>query len=292
MRSIDPALQAHLDSGATTLCTCWRIVRRDGAALGFTDHDRVLRFGGLDYVPDSGATGASLASSADLAVDNTQIEGALCADALSAADLAAGRYDGAGIEVYRVNWAAPAERALLKKGVIGEVRRDGGAFRAEMRGLGARLDQPTGRVYQRLCDVNLGSRACGVGLDAPVWRTAGAVTALLGASDFSASGFSGVAEGWFAHGVLCWTSGANAGLKMPVKAQSASGAVSLWRPPGAAMALGDAFTATAGCDKRAKTCREKFANITNFRGFPFMPGNDAAISYPLRGEPNDGGKRR
>ena len=292
MRALDPDLQAHLDSGATTLCTCWRIRRRDGVELGFTDHDRALGFGGLDYLPDTGATGAALSSSADLAVDHTEIEGALAADALSAEDLAAGRYDGAAVEIYRVNWAAPAMRVLLKKGVIGEVRREGHGFRAEMRGLGHHLDQPTGRVYQRLCDVNLGSPECGVDTGAPAFATSGAVTVLRDAQSFAADGFAGFGEGWFAHGLLTWTAGANAGAAAQIKTQSALGAIALWRPAGAPIAPGDQFTATAGCDKRFETCRAKFSNAVNFRGFHLTPGNDFAISYPLRGETNDGGKRR
>jgi uncharacterized phage protein (TIGR02218 family) len=37
---------------------------------------------------------------------------------------------------------------------------------------------------------------------------------------------------------------------------------------------------TAGCDKSFATCKAKFSNPTNFRGYPYMPGNDAVIAYP------------
>ncbi len=290
MRAVDPDLQAHLNSGATTLATCWRIARRDGFVLGFTDHDRALSFDGTDFLPETGATGTALSSSADLSVDNADLEGALSADALSADDLAAGRYDGAAVEIFRVNWAAPGQRLLLKKGVIGEVSRIGEAFKAELRGLSHHLDQTQGRVYQRLCDVNLGGPACGVDLDDPQFKTAGTVTALADAQSFIGSGFSGFADEWFAHGLLTWTSGANAGMSAHIKTQNAGGAIALWLPAGGPIAIGDGFAATAGCDKRFATCRGKFANAVNFRGFHLMPGNDFAVSYPLRGEKNDGGK--
>ncbi len=290
MRALDPDLQTHLNSGATTLATCWRITRRDGAVFGFTDHDRALVFDGTDFLPDSGASGSALSSSADLAVDNSDIEGALSASALSGADLAAGRYDGADVEVFRVNWAAPDQRVLLKKGVIGEVTRSGAAFKAELRGLSHHLDQPVGRVYQRLCDVNVGSAKCGADLDDAAFKTSGAVTALRDAQSFIAGGFATFADAWFAHGLLTWETGANAGLSAHVKTQTATGAVSLWLPAGAAIQIGDEFTVTAGCDKRFATCRGKFSNAVNFRGFHLMPGNDFAISYPLKSEKNDGGK--
>ncbi len=290
MRALDPNLKALLANGATTLATCWRITRVDGAVLGFTDHDRALVFDGTSFLPDSGATGSGMTSTADLAVDNAEIEGALSDAALSADDLAAGRYDGAAVEIFRVNWADPETRLLLKKAVIGEVRRDGDAFRAELRGLSHFLDQTTGRVYQRLCDVNLGDAKCGVDLNDAAYKTTGAVTALRDDQSFIASGFGAFADGWFAHGLLTWTSGANQGAKAHIKTQGTGGAIALWLPAGGDIAIGDAFIATAGCDKRFATCGDKFANTINFRGFPLMPGNDFAISYPLRAENNDGGK--
>ena len=61
--------------------------------------------------------------------------------------------------------------------------------------------------------------------------------------------------------------------------------------PGVALAFGATFAIYAGCDKRFETCRAKFANTLNFRGFPHMPGNDAVQSRPVAGEPMDGGSR-
>ena len=77
MRALDPDFEAHLKSGATTLCHCWAVTRRDGVVLGFTDHDRTIFFDGVSFEPETGADGAAMAASADLAVDNTEIEGAL-----------------------------------------------------------------------------------------------------------------------------------------------------------------------------------------------------------------------
>jgi hypothetical protein len=42
-KTISPALAQHLAGEVTTLATCWKITRRDGAVLGFTDHVRDLR---------------------------------------------------------------------------------------------------------------------------------------------------------------------------------------------------------------------------------------------------------
>jgi len=294
MRAIDPLFEAHLSSGATTLATLWKIARKDGVVVGFTDHDRPLAVDGALYEPNAGADGAAIESAADLSVDNTEIEGALSSDALSAEDLAAGRYDDAEVEIWRVNWAAPAQRLLLKRGVIGEVRREGERFRAEIRGLSHALDRTRGRLYQRFCDAVVGDARCGVDLLTPAMRGEGLVVAVLDDQRFLASGLSSFAAHWFAHGALSWTSGANAGTKGAVKTHDknpAGDALSLWLPTGRAVAVGDAFAVTAGCDKRSETCKAKFGNLVNFRGFHLMPGNDFAVSYPLKSENNDGGKR-
>ena len=50
------------------------------------------------------------------------------------------------------------------------------------------------------------------------------------------------------------------------------------------IAVGDTFTVTAGCDKALSTCRDRFANVVNFGGFPRMPGNEFALSYPNTGD--------
>ena len=292
MRIIEPDFQSHLDSGATTLATCWRIERRDGVVIGFTDHDRNLTFGGVDYLAATGAQGAAIDTSADLAVDNSEIEGVFNTDALRAEDLLAGRYDGATIDIYRVNWANPDMHIHLKSGFFGEVEKSGDRFRAEFRGLSQSLDQPVGRLYQRLCDADLGDERCRVDLSNNAFTATAIVTERQSDEGFVAEALSGFEENWFANGLLTWAGGANSGESAHVKTHGGAGAIGLWRPTGAPISVGDQFTIHAGCDKRLETCRAKFANAINFRGFPTMPGNDFVISYPLRSEKNDGGRRR
>ncbi len=88
--------------------------------------------------------------------------GAFSSDAIAETDLERGRYDGARVEVLLVNWADPAQFLLEHVREIGEVTRTDNSFRAELRGLAARLDQPTGRVYGRRCDARLGDGRCKV----------------------------------------------------------------------------------------------------------------------------------
>src|SRR5262245_52001108 len=139
MRTIPPALQAKLDGGVTTLCRCWIITRRDGVEQGFTDHDEDIVLGDVTCNAGTGLAGSEASEQLGLSVQGMEVSGALSDDALTEADLAAGRYDAAEIKVYLVDWSEPTLNVLLNKGVLGEVRREGAAFSAELRSLAHRL---------------------------------------------------------------------------------------------------------------------------------------------------------
>jgi uncharacterized phage protein (TIGR02218 family) len=292
MRVIPASLQAHLDTGETTLAWCWRITRRDGSRLGFTDHDRDLVFDGTAFEAASGFDATEVRETVGLSVDNVDVEGALRSDRLNAADLEAGLYDNADIEVWRVNWADVEQRALIRAGSIGEVRRGPLAFTAEVRGLAHVLQQEQGRTFQYACDALVGDGRCGVDLNAAAYRGTGAITAIVSDLRFTVSGLDSFAADWFALGKLTWTSGANDGEAAEVKLHAkAAGVVTLelWQRMSGPLAAGNAFAITAGCDKRIATCRTKFANAVNFRGFPHMPGNDFVARVPkLEGRDHKG----
>jgi len=283
MKTLSPQFAAHLASGATTLCWCWRLTRRDGTHLGFTDHDRQLIFDGTTFEAASGFTASEIKDTVGLAVDNLEVTSAITSDALVEADLAAGYYDDAAVEIFRVNWSDPAQRALMRSGSLGEVRRSGIAFSAEVRGLAHYLQQPKGRLFQYTCDASLGDARCAVNAKAPTFQGLGTVLAVTSARQFTAYGLSTYATGWFTRGLLTFTSGAAVGQQIEVKSHTmTAGTVSieLWSAARLPLIANQTFVITAGCDKHLRTCASKFANAANFRGFPHMPGNDFLVSGP------------
>ena len=166
MRALPAGLQDHLSSGVTTLCRCWRMERTDGLVQGFTDHDRALSFDGVTYSATEGLASTGDVTKAGFAVGGLEIAGALTSAGLDAGDLRDGRYDGAAVELRLVNWAAPEERVLMRRGTLGEVTREDGAFRAEVRGPMQALETVRGRVFAPGCDADLGDARCGVDLAA------------------------------------------------------------------------------------------------------------------------------
>jgi uncharacterized phage protein (TIGR02218 family) len=295
MTGIGAELQAHLETGATTLCRCWALTRADGTVMGFTDHDGPLRFEGVAFRADSGLSALALQQTTGLAVDNTEALGALSDAAIREDDITAGRFDGAEVRAWLVNWQNVAERVLLFRGRIGEMRRAGGAFEAEIRGLTDALNQPVGRAYQKGCGAVLGDAACGFDLDTPGYAARVAAEVVEAGRVFRFKGLEAFADGWFRFGTLRVLGGAAEGLSGLVKhdrLEAGQRVVELWHPLRAEITAGDPLRLEAGCDKRAETCRFKFNNLLNYQGFPDLPSDDWTLTDPARAESLDGGSRR
>jgi len=293
MRTLPAGMQAHLDSGTTTLCHCWRLTLKSGEKLGFTDHDAALQFDDTNFEAAAGFTASEIEASLGLSVDNLEATGALESGRLDDVRLRAGDFDHAEIDIWRVNWSDVSQRMLMRKGHLGEVSYGDGAFTAEVRGLAHMLNQPKGRVYQFGCDAALGDGRCGVDIALPAFRGTGFVVAQEKAT-VRLSGLS-FAEDWFTRGTAEFLSGAGAGRTLAVKRQrniAGQTRIEFWTAPSFAIAIGDQLRLVAGCDKQFVTCQAKFNNSANFRGFPHMPGNDFVTTFPRQGDPaNDGGKR-
>jgi uncharacterized phage protein (TIGR02218 family) len=284
-------LAAHLAREVATVCQCWRVTRRDGTVAGFTDHDRPLTVAGTTFEPRSGFTASEARETLGLAADTVEIEGAISAATITAADIAAGRWDGATVETLLVNWHAPGQATTIRSQTVGRITRADNRFVAELDGPEAALDRTGGRWFRRRCDAELGDQRCGVDLDDPALKAAGAVTAAVSADTIRVTGIDAFPASWFAEGRLTATGGAEAGTAFRVLSHRISAAgieLVLWRDGAGLPGPDDGFEIVAGCDKRFSTCKAKFSNHLNFRGFPHLPGNDAAYGYATEDQVFDG----
>lgn len=294
MRRLPEALAAHVATGETTLCRAWRVTCRDGLRLGFTEHDQALVFDGTVFEPGTGfaATEASVASG--LAAPGAEVRGGFSSAAITEVELVAGRYDGARVELFLVNWqAADEQHARISVQEIGEVSRAGPGFSAELRSFAHRLQQPEGRIYNRRCDADLGDHRCRVEMGVANRRVSGVVADVLAADRLTVSGLPDLAAGHFRLGHLQLDEGLLSGRRLAIEESGAAAGglatLRLWLPMESLPAEGDAVTLTVGCDKSFSTCRTKFGNALNFRGFPHMPGSDFAYSYVSGDSTHDGG---
>ena len=272
-------------SGGERLCRAWRVTRTDGVRFGFTDHDRDLGWEGTVFRAGTGLSAGQLELSTGLSVDNAAAAGALSDAGITEADIAAGRFDGASVEMWELDWAAPDGRRLAFRGSFGEVTRGAGGFEVELRGLAEALNRPMGRVFQSVCPAVLGGAECGFDLSAPGFSAEAAIEAVL--DDGLVLRFAGglsLPSRRLERGAARVLDGAAAGLEARVKTDRLGDGVrevGLWAPFGAAPAAGDRVRLTAGCDKRIETCAGVFGNAANFRGFPDLPGEDWLMRVPV-----------
>ncbi|RFB05937.1 DUF2163 domain-containing protein [Parvularcula marina] len=286
MRPEDPYTKDRFDEEAPSLCTCWRIIRQDDAEIGLTDHDRDISFTGTLFRSAGGAMGSSLEATASLSPDNADIIGVLDPDLLGADALEAGFFDEADIQVWRVDWADPDARLLLRTGRLGEVERTGEGFRAEFRSLKAQLGQVAGRIYGRTCDAALGDTRCGVDLQDTSYHMDGVISGGDSRRLEVTVGTKRTA-GFYTGGAVIIDDGPLAGVIRAIREHGDAGedeSILLWEALPQELSPGTSVRLIAGCDKQFGTCASKFSNQLNFRGFPHIPGNDVLMATARPGD--------
>lgn len=279
MKSISAGLAAHIAGEVTTLATCWKLTRTDSVVQGFTDHDRDIIFSGVTYKAATGFTPTAISTSAALNVDNLDVEGALDSTAIGDADILAGKYDFAEIEIFLLNYADLTQGALkLRRGWLGEVSLKNHQFTAEVRGLTQRLSQTIGELYSPSCRARLGDARCKVNLASHT--VTGSATSVVDRQQFTDSART-EASGLFNFGKITFTGGANNGLSMEVKEYSykpgAGGTFILALPMPYVISASNGYSVHKGCDKTLSVCKSRFGNVVNFRGEPHVPGLDRSL---------------
>jgi len=292
MIDLPPELEMRVAKTQTTLCNAWILTRTDGNRLGFTDHDQPLFVDGMSCQPETGMTPGVQEQSLGVAGDTTGLEGALSSERITDDDILAGLYDGAYLDRLMVDWQRPDLFVRLNRTVFGEITVSDGAFVVEVRSAGSLLDRNLTRYFSRSCDAELGDMRCGVDLDAPGLRVAAtianghphtiriAVSQIIDVQDF-------------ALGRMKINTGQAAGQWLnlvSIKPGQSSGEYTLNLQPGKRVHLevGDEVELIAGCDKTFATCRRRFSNAKNFRGFPHIPTADRALNYPDEESVHDG----
>ena len=265
-----------LERDLATIALCWRLERRDGVTLGFTTHDRDLAIGGLVYRAAPGMLPSAISVSDGFEADMVDIKGALTSDAIKGADLAAGRWDGAGVSIFMVDWEAPEGDIFpIARGELGEVSVKSEAFEAELRGPTALLDAPVVEQTSPECRAGLGDKRCRVDMAGRTRLTRIAAIVAADTVEVEAAA-AGDAHGG---GRLRWIGGANSGLESAIRSSEDERLI-LHEPPPAPPAAGDLVEIVEGCDKSLATCSGRFGNAANFRGEPHLPGIDLLTRYP------------
>lgn len=291
MKTVPPELQATYEREVASLATCWKITRTDDVVLGFTDHDRNLEIDGVTYSAFGGYTASAVKTSGDLSVDNLELQGILDSLQITEADLDGGLFDYAEVLQFEVDYTniegSPVPMTILRRGNLGEVTLQDIRYIAELRGLMQYLQQKIVETYQFTCRADFGSQApvplirrCG--FDLSTVTVTGTITSVTDRRTFADALREQDAD-WFNQGALTFLTGDNAGRSKEIKTYGnldsgspLGGEFQVVEPFPNEVQIGDTYSAYPGCDKTPKMCRDRYNWFINFKGEPYIMGQDEA----------------
>lgn len=266
-------MRVFFDRELDTVATFWRIYRRDGAALAFTSHDRDLSFGGMRHLAAPGMIPAAIRLTAELANDSAEVQGTLNHGSIRASELAAGLFDEAAIEIGAVDWSS-LDHHTLYTGLIGRIEDNTTQFAAELRSTKSLLEQDLVPRTSPTCRAEFCGRGCG--LSAARYTSRHTLAGIdLEANRVRIAGIDSEAH---VDGRLRFMAGPQTGIVLGI-IDAESDWLMLDRPLVAGTQTGTRIELREGCDHTIATCAARFANGANFRGEPFLPGNDLLARY-------------
>lgn len=271
MKTLPAALATHIATRSTTLATALKITRADGTVYGFTSHDISDVVSGVTYSANPGLDPSAIVTAANLAVANLELSTLHDGTVFTLAAILSGRWRNAAFTVFRYNWASLGDGVdTLVNGTFGEVTLKQNKVVVELRSLAQYMQQTVGDYTSKTCRARLGDTRCTKSLVA--FTHSGTLTTVTSDQVFRASAI-GQAVNYFDEGKITFTSGVCNGLAAKIKSFAANGTFTLALPLYITPAIGDTFSAIAGCRKRlTEDCRDKFSNVLNFVGEPHRKG--------------------
>lgn len=274
MRSAASGLVTLLERDETNFTFILKITKRNGAVIRLTSGVGDVSHDGDTYYSTPGFNLTSITSSAfgqaptvDIDIP-VEVGGPITPD-----DVTFGAMDSATVDIWMIDYLQPSAGVLAmfrgKISTAGVTNSGRASFQIE--GFASDLMELVVETYSMTCPVSLGDARCQKNLDD--FTFSATVDTVISRSAFTLTITAPDAvDGWFANGALKFSSGANDGFAFDIRNWNQESArVDLWLPAIADVEVGDTLTIVAGCDKQAKTCSEKFDNIINFQGFPFLP---------------------
>jgi len=277
MKTISANLKAGIANG--TIATFVKITRTDGVVLGYTDHDILLSYDNVSYVPSPSLQKISMHLRNNAEVSNQEFLSTWDIN-VTEADLKNGLYDDASIDVFRADYTyidvsnRIQEIIIIFRGSLGLIQWTDEGYRADVHSIMRQLQRQIGLTYTSKCRFVLYSQQSPISvgactIDKTSYTENMNIASVTNKLKFTTSG-SAQANDYFANGQLTWISGLNTGAVYTVKSFKSSNIFELFLPTVFTININDTFTVSAGCDKTFNTCKTKFSNQLNFGGFPHI----------------------
>jgi uncharacterized phage protein (TIGR02218 family) len=287
MKSYTSSLATFLLASKTLAkADCYQITLNGGAVLRWTDCDVAINLSGITYIPGPPIEDGGVKSKRGIQVDTLDLTlfdalGTTLVAGLALVTFARqGGFDGATIQVTRTaaaDWNSALQGSYVRFSGrisgVSDITRTRLTLNCSSWMELLNVSMPR-NVYQSGCINDLYGAACT--LAKATYQASGTVgSGTNGTTTFSSN--LATTANYYALGFVVFQTGPNAGLQRTIKSQDASGNLTLVTPLPSAPAAGNTFLAYPGCDKTQSTCSTKFANLSHYRGFPYVPAPETAL---------------
>jgi uncharacterized phage protein (TIGR02218 family) len=257
----------------------------NGLVLRYTDIDVTFQYNGANFLANSVlVSGLKYTAKIGLEVDTQQITiAARATDFVTGGTpflqaLRDGTFDGCEIQRDRIFFSDKLGGSIIgavtlfkgRLGNIDEIGRTSAKLTVNSDLILLDLDMPR-NIYQATCLHRLYDSGCT--LNKATYGSNGSVGSGSTASVINWSGALAAHQ----QGSITFTSGVEDGVTATVQSVSAGVSLTLIYPLESIPSTGDQFTVYQGCDHTPATCKSKFNNFANFRGFPFVPTPQMAV---------------
>lgn len=273
----------HLAQNVTFLIPIWKMTAPDATVAAYCAHTRGITFSSVTYTAAPVEPTRFAQTLGVLQANNVELFGVFDT-IVTEPDVQGGKWRNAKIVFEFISYdpatgaaSATVTGSVAKiKGQAGKFSINNGTYTVEVRSLSDLLQQEIGSLTSPL-DRNRNPEALGVAMGP--FTFARTVTGFADKRNFTVGG-AAQANDYFKYGRAEWATGANAGLKMEIKA-NVGNVIELQLPMRSVIAIGDTLNLIAGYDSTREQARDKFAAMENFRGEPDLPGlTKAILTYP------------
>ncbi|WP_255586066.1 DUF2163 domain-containing protein [Wolbachia endosymbiont of Mansonella perstans] len=209
-----------------------------------------------------------------------EIEGILNSDDIKEEEVLSGKYDFANIEIFLMNYKDLSQgRVNIYSGIFNKITLNSGRFIVEIRGLAAKLERSIAKLYSLVCKAQFCDGRCKA--DAKKLSRISTITKVIDTRRFEDTNFV-ENDGYYKHGLVKFSDSATHSAFEAIVKEHRNKVVTLFTSPPYQISAGDKYLIFVGCDKTFSTCKNKFYNIINFRGEPYVPGFEFAWQHSFQ----------
>ena len=272
MKTVTPELKQRLGLNLTNVCRLLTITRADGEVFHFTDHDDDIPFDGDIYFASSSFEASGISTQINNMTGELDINIILSDNAISYGAVTNGLFDSVPVVIDLIDYTSPQDGVIsVFEGLIVSADTTNKHYvRFRLGGSFGKVARPISERYSPTCRAVFGDKRCKI--DLALYTTEFEITTVNNPQQFLSAALNSMGTNALAVGRIEWLTGGNAGLMTDV-ASNIAGAVNLLYAPARPIAVGDTGKAIRGCQKTVAACKA-YNNLANYRGEPYVPGDD------------------